>query len=311
VVGYDYSNNEVIIKDSSGNDIRAPYEKVGVKLSQKAIVTRSRSGNGNRSVRAIITPNNNGLVSSTVEANGSSVPNETDVCESSTRGSNGPRPEPEEPLEPEDPEVPPPPQEAPEREEKEPPSKPEGCEPTSNQQWYNSADGQSGCPTGTDYLGFAQLPDGSFMVLCEGSDRPPGDGCPTVPDEYGWECVRSTGTEGLSETCQEVPNGLYATKAECESICLCSDCEEGEEDPQESVAYNFTPGDPVNGVPGSCSFELNGTYATEDACKADNGLVDGQRYVVTYIFDRFPIYQTLTRVIFGPVNVTGWVVLVL
>ena len=107
----------------------------------------------------------------------------------------------------------------PEPDEEDPPTTPEGCSPGPTQWYFNQ------CPAGYQSLGFADLPDGSNMVLCRNPSGPatPGDGCPETPDTYGWTCT-STG-------CVEVANGQYATQAECETACVEDEPINDSEDP--------------------------------------------------------------------------------
>lgn len=105
--------------------------------------------------------------------------------------------------------------------------------------WYASDHPTQGCPTGSRYQGTFTKQDGSYLLLCSGSNLPPGEEC---PEEPRWACV---GGE-----CIEQDGGIYASQAECEA----SGCEE-----------------PVLGwdcVEGFCREVDGGTYATQLECES-------------------------------------------
>lgn len=139
------------------------------------------------------------------------------------------QPEPPEPPEAPEPEPTPDPPEAgpndPEQPPEQPPT-PNGCNPEDEDQWYNAAGpGAEFCPAGTQYKGFAEVPEGTFMVLCGGPARPPGDGCPEEPISYS--CYQGS--------CREVPNGTFASIEDCQAtdcsesgmgfVCVSGSCE--------------------------------------------------------------------------------------
>jgi hypothetical protein len=178
-------------------------------------------------------------------------PDDLDICNTPSGGSPSNSEPPKEPEGPENPKPPaepePPAPEDPEEPDT-PPSPSEGCYPESDCQWYNAPSGNPlNCPSGTTYKGFAELPGiGNFMVLCCGEERPAGDGCPDDPVAYGWQCVNGT--------CEQLPAGLYATKAECETNCNQEPC-----------------GNAWASEGGTCTFVGcgQGEYGTEDECIAD------------------------------------------
>jgi hypothetical protein len=260
IVGNDFSTGQTKVRDGSGNiyDVQIGYQafqptfggsqgrSASVVVGQQVIISRSRSQSGERVVRLISvvplgqSPNDalSGLANN---------PNTNDLCVPSQNTSTAQNPK-DEPEDPEDAEVPPPPTEPNpnEPEEEDPPSKPFGCNPTDDAQWYNGEI----CPAGLESLGFAILPNGSTKTLCRGPNRPPGDGCPESPDEYGWICV--------SGTCEFVPFGLYSTKAECENVCTNPEPEN-----EEVPLFGYVC------VSGTCVEETeNPTFSTLAECNA-------------------------------------------
>jgi len=249
VVGQDNLTGKTISSDGS-QGLTKGLTDGQPRVLQSVVVSRSKaSGNGRRvsmksSSRKTVT-----ISTSTVLTQGAIGQPEVDLCKSNSF-TNRPPPE-----DPEDPEPPPPPvppgPNAPEPPETPdpPPETPEGCSTESDCQWYNSGDGEdTSCPAGTTYKGFAQLNSG-FKVLCCGPDRPVGDGCPEDPSTYGYQCVNGT--------CEVVPNGLYSTRAECESAGCGQDTPElPDPDPRYSC------------LNGSCVENSKGEFESLSACES-------------------------------------------
>lgn len=180
-------------------------------------------------------------------------------------------PPPNPPGNPNDPEAPP-----------EPAPTPNGCSPSDFDQWYNaSGPGSENCPAGTTFKGFAEVPEGTFMVLCGGSSRPPGDGCPE--ETVGYSCVNGS--------CAEVPNGTYSTIEQCQAadcsesalgyICNGSSCQqvplsEATYATLEECQNNCTPPESYDIVNGLCTPSDNGSYGSLTECGSYGGLVDGE-----------------------------------
>jgi len=277
VAGTDHTTGQVIVTDGGGNkyNVQVGVSAISSSISpsgrsasfpsivvgQSVIISRSRSQSGERTVRLLsvvpLTADPSDFLS-----NFAGRGNINELCTPTQNatvisGVRAPRP----PEDPEDQEEPAPenPEQRPNDDpEDDPPSKPFGCNPKDDAQWYNG----EGCPAGMRSLGFATLSDGGTKTLCKGANPPPGDGCPETPDEYGWICVRSENNGQLSESCEFVPNGLYATKAECEGACVCSDCGDPDEDPDDPEAplrFDCSGGD--------CIASPTGTYATLEACE--------------------------------------------
>lgn len=269
VVGYNSRNSSVIVRDNKSTNYEVPTT-TDAKFSsnQTVLVNRSRSQNGERSLRVSSFVTKNKLPSDP-SSSFSGQTNNNDLC----IPSNNSPPNPPNPPDGEDPEDPP---DQPDRGEippddddqnpPNPPGKPFGCKPNDDAQWFNDS-----CPPGTEELGFAELSSGTVMKLCRdpSGNTPPGDGCPDVPDEYGWSC--------FSGECTEVPNGTYTTRGECESSgCGDTECNE----------WGL--------VDGVCSFIPNcgGTYKSLSDCQDDNppapppfdgkGQCPGVQYRLTY-----------------------------
>lgn len=277
VVGTKFRSGEAIVRDGGGNNytVRVGQSALtnnlrrsgggstaSLVVGQSVIIGRSRSQTGERTVRLLsIIPLGRNPQDALASLNDQSLVNA--LCEPTGNATiiSGGR-QPEEPESPEDQEEPAPPTEPNPNEPDspdDPPSKPFGCSPDDSAQWYNG----SSCPAGLRSLGFAILPSGETMTLCTGDPLPPGDGCPEVPDEFGWECIRVDAGDGTqSESCQEVPNGLYATKGECEEACLCDDCNEEPEVPLPSY-------DEEDGV---CVPSVGGAFGSLEDCERDSGL---------------------------------------
>lgn len=92
--------------------------------------------------------------------------------------------------------------------------------PTSNCQWISvtqaQAEGATGCPTGTTFTGFAELPSGTFRALC---CAPAGETAPVAGDGCNWQlarwkCLNGVCIEDYSES------SPYATKSECEAALI-------------------------------------------------------------------------------------------
>ena len=258
VVGQDNITGKTLVADGAGSTFKVPLEGELI-VSTEVVVERAKAEQGGRKVSA------DGkrtvkLVQVTPLATKSAV-GQADIDRCNTGGGSTPPSPPDEPEEPE-PEPPPPqppvdPQQPEEPDET--PTPPEGCSPDSNCQWYNTSESGatsgSGCPAGTSSKGFAQLSGNRYMVLCCGEGRPAGDGCPEDPTTYGYGCVNGS--------CELVPNGLYATLAECEIGCT-----QPEEPP---VAKRYT----CSGT--TCLESPTGEYSSLSDCQAGCKKTPGTR----------------------------------
>lgn len=244
VVGQDNFGGQAIVSDGSTTiKGRADAEPA---IHTVAVVTRARSKEGARSA-VVETKGRKSTISSqsiltqgtTGQATTQSCPGNSSPSPAPEPGDPEPQPEPQPPSPPGSPNDPP--------EEDEPSSTPVGCDPNDDCQWYNAASGDAPCPAGTTYQGFAELPGGSFKILCCGPQRPSGDGCPTDPTTFGWSCDNGT--------CRNVPNGTFATFEECQGTCRANTFE----------CAN-----------GSCVevFDGSGSFATLADCEASCGGAD-------------------------------------
>lgn len=270
VVGSNIPTGEAIVQDGGGNKYNV---KVGVATlqseiypggkgfrgpaiipGQQVIIARSRSQSGERTVRLVaVVPL--GQNPSDFTASLGANQNINDLCKPASGGGSSSivRRPPDPPEGPDDnqdpnPPIPPePPEDEPEDED--PPSRPFGCNPNDNARWYNGS-----CPAGMRSLGTATLSDGSTKSLCTGPNLPPGDGCPETPDTYGWSCVNGV--------CQQVPNGLYATRSECEGSCQPEEDEPLDpNDPEAPLRFNCVPGS-------GCEASPTGVYSTLEECES-------------------------------------------
>jgi hypothetical protein len=213
-IGQNNRNGNIIAKSDNGETVEfAKPPNVNTVVSRGSVsIYHDQSNLGSRVVKGEI---GNQIVSdgNPINTRNKQSQSSLDNCDDQGGGSGQPPNEPEEPEEPEPPPEPNAPEPNDPEEPDEPPEEPgEGCSPESDCQWYNSPNGDSSnCPAGTTYKGFAELAGGKFKVLCCGEERPAGDGCPEDPEIYGWQCINGT--------CEQLPAGLYATKAECEETC--------------------------------------------------------------------------------------------
>jgi len=256
VVGQDNLTGQTLASDGNGSILKGELDSEP-KLLTQVTVNRSKSKEGSRQIAMGGASQVKFQSISPQITQGAVGQSEIDICKSASSGGGGAPNPPEEPPEPDEPPPAPPsgpnqPTPNPEEDESQPPG--EGCEPESDCQWYNASESGategSGCPPGTTSRGFAQLPDGSYKVLCCGPDRPAGDGCPEDPTTYGFQCVNGT--------CELVPNGLYASASECEAGC-------NQDEPGEAMRYTCA------GI--QCIQDPNGEYATLEACQ--DGCKDG------------------------------------
>jgi hypothetical protein len=257
VVGQDNLTGKTIASDGNGSLIKGDLSQ-SPKVLHRVIVNRNKSKDGSRRVSMTGSRKVTFQTVASLVTQGAVGQSEIDICRSaSSSGGGAPNP-PEDPPEPDPPPPEPPsgpnqPTPNPEEDESQPPG--EGCEPESDCQWYNASESGategSGCPPGTTSRGFAQLPDGSYKVLCCGPDRPAGDGCPEDPTTYGYQCVNGT--------CELVPNGLFASASECESGC------NQDEPPGPAMRYTCA------GI--QCIADPNGEYGSLEACQ--DGCKDG------------------------------------
>lgn len=282
IVGNDFSTGETKVKDGSGNiysvqiglqNFQATLTRSqggsapAVVVGQSVIISRSRSQQGEVNVRLLsivpLSQSPNDALSAFANQG-----NVNDLCRPSGTSTITQRPKdrPEDPQEPEEPAPPIEPSPNEPTPEEDPPSKPFGCDPKDDAQWFNG-----GCPPGTNELGFAQLSSGGTMFLCRGATTPPGDGCPETPDEYGYICV--------SGNCEYVPFGLYATKAECEANCSNEPVE-----PEEVPLPTTWSCDPGKG----CILDYNGNFSSKAECEAFGCLNEpapsGTQYTVRMVW---------------------------
>ncbi len=317
VTGVNHSTGEAYVVDGSNNQYSV---KVGIAVlrssisgggrsasapalvpGQSVVVSRSRSQNGERTVRLItIVPLGRNPSDFTQAL---SSPNFNELCTpkgTATSISGGVRKPPSPPDEPEDqddPNPPDPPEPDPNDDEpSDPPSAPFGCNPNDGARWYDG-----GCPAGSRSLGFAELPGGGTKSLCTGPNLPPGDGCPVTPDTYGWTCAGEDG-------CQLVPNGQFLTREECEAQCSNEpDPEEDPNDPEAPLRYACEGSscvasptgsfltlaecesacvetwDPPLGGVGPCLPQsgTGGSFTTESACNVASGQCPARTYRIS------------------------------
>jgi hypothetical protein len=208
-VGSNNFTGKPIVRSDGGKNMQVISNGANPVLGQAVTIQHDQTAPGSRTLTALF---RNELVSSTglpPTPNRNSAQDIDSCVLPPSEGEPEELEEPEEPLPPAEPDD----NDDDEDNEDEDPEAPgEGCYPDSDCQWYSASNGDSSnCPAGTSYSGFAELAGGQFMVLCCGESRPPGDGCPGEPETTGWQCVNGT--------CEQLPAGLFATKAECEQSC--------------------------------------------------------------------------------------------
>jgi len=292
VVGNNFRSGEIIVRDGGRNKynvkvgvgaLRNSFSPSGrggstpyIVIGQTVVISRSRSQSGERTIRLLsVVPL--GKNPRDVLARFAGHGNVNDLCAPQSGGIPSTPENP--PNSPEDQEQPPPEQEndPSNPEPDDPPSKPFGCNPNDNAQWYEGEN----CPAGMRSLGIAVLTD-KTMSLCTGPVLPPGDGCPQIPDTYGWACVGGS--------CQFVQGGGFSTKGECEAAgcrtftwnCQGGNCVEAEggtylslAECQEActVTWDFPPEGlgmaPCVPVQGS-----GGQFTSESSCNLANGTED-------------------------------------
>lgn len=304
----------IVAEPGSTQTVEAVSDSDDYRVGQTVDVSRDRSGTRSGSRRA-----STRVFKATFTSDSESsqpTQNEPDDTANTTGCKNSfsikasrndpPPPEPPPPTPPPDPGNPEPGDEA---ETTPDPTQPDGCDPQSSSQWYNSPDGSSGCPAGTNYLGFAELGTGVFMVLCEGPSRPPGDGCPYDPPVSGFP----QGYDCELGSCVLKPGGRYATLAECQSAgcpttgyaCVGGTCQEV---PIANAQYDTLAECEIGGcgsgadgyscVGGECQLVPGGTYATLQDCY-NSGCTTDNEPGVSYRINAFWERQT-----FNPVSGT-------
>lgn len=263
VVGQNNVTGRSIVSDGNGT-YQLNQDLGNVRPGDQATLSRSETSEGGRYITATVRQFAGGKLLTYTYKVAAQNPIESDTINDNCDDNNGvgspgfPPASPPEAPEPEDPPedfIPP---EEEEEEEEDPISVPFGCAPDDSAQWFNG----SSCPPDTVSLGFAELPDGSVMSLCQGANTPPGDGCPIEPSTYGYSCVDGS--------CVEKANGSFATLAECQE----SGCQDP---PSNEIPLNPTMG--WENVDGTCQQIPGGSYNSESECISDNAevtLVDVQ-----------------------------------
>lgn len=139
-----------------------------------------------------------------------------------------------------------------------PVSRPVGCNPGDDAQWFKDS-----CPIGSIELGFNTDSNGVNWVLCQSPYTDlEGEGCPIEPGLYGWSCVDGVPTY--------VANGTYATQEEC--ICV-------PDEPSEPNNPFIPPDKFSNNANGTaCQYDPNGTYNSLQECNEDNGYAPGNQF---------------------------------
>lgn len=253
VVGQDNITGRSIVSDGNGT-YQLNQDLGNVRPGDQATLSRSETSEGGRFITATVRQFAGGKLLTYTYKVAAQNPIESDTINDNCDDNNGvsdPGSPPAFPPEAPEPDEPPenfiPPEEEEEEEEEDPVSVPFGCAPDDSAQWFNG----SSCPPDTVSLGFAELPDGSVMSLCQGASTPPGDGCPVEPSTYGYSCVDGN--------CIEKANGSFATLAECQ--------ESGCQDVSEEIPINPTMG--WENVDGVCQLIPGGSFSTKIECTGE------------------------------------------
>lgn len=273
IVGQENYTGRAIAFDGSGtvaadSDIE-PELGAGVDIVRPNSVEKARSTTLRWITRTLRSPGGGSFTNS--------QPSDKDVrsCGESGTGGGGytfPSP-PEEPQEP--------PEEVVEEVQAAYASSPRACQPKpptivrprQQDQYYYVDSIDAPCPLGMIKAGFVELPNGDIMIQCKAPKPPPGDGVPSDPTAWGYDCS-SCGT------CIPVQGGRYPTL----EICQQSGC--------KPVTYQCTPTGcvpvydgsgnfatlaacqnscsavPYDCIDGDCVQTIDGKYATLEECQA-------------------------------------------
>jgi hypothetical protein len=217
-------------------------------------------------------------------------------------------------------------------------SSPRACQPKpptivrprqQQDQYYYVDSIDAPCPLGMIKYGYAELPNGDIMIQCKSPAPPPGDGVPSDPTAWGYDCSScgtcipvKGGKYPTLEICQQsgckpvtyqctptgcVPvydgSGNFTTLAACENSCSavpyacidgnCVQTLDGKYATLEDCQANCGVSVPYACVDGNCIQTLDGEYATLEDCQANCGVSGSTRIQIEdpEFFDKSYCYE--------------------